>query len=247
MLLVSLSLFSFRSEAVEIDVGLALNSFNSRILSLESKSGAQEMLNNGFVSYMDRGYSQALTDNLTNLLLKVDTRFGMTNLTLFGVETVLIEGVPIVQTNVVCKFIDNHTFEQIISGINSNFNSHISETNAHYVTTELIGAVSVTNSYQYVLPSVSETNKFVLSSNAVYRISNLTQDIIFDTPETVSGKYSSFHIHLTKGSGTVTFFPNITWIYGEPPELDIEGTTYVFGFESLDGGQTWRGWIEYTY
>ncbi|MCK9154697.1 MAG: hypothetical protein M0P12_01135 [Paludibacteraceae bacterium] len=204
------------------------------------------MLNGGFVSYMDRGYSQVLTDNLTNLFLRIDTRFSTTNLTLFGTETVIIEGIPIVQTNIICKFIDDQTFEQAVSEINSSFSRHVSETNAHFVTSELIGAVSTTNSYQYVLPNVLYTNKIILSSNAVYCVSNMNHNVSFEIPETVEGKFSSFHLHLIKGSGTVTFFPNITWVYGEIPELDSQGTTYVLGFESLDG-QNWRGWLEYSY
>ena len=251
-LLFIIAFSSISSFAAEINVGQALSGFNSRIIYLENRDSLQEVLNGGFTSYMERGYSQSLTDNLTNLFLRINTRNGLTNLTLFGVETVIIEGTPVIQTNEICKYIDNRTFEAAVSNIYATISNqeeiveqHLSETNAHFVTADLIGAVSKTNSFLYVLPQIIETNTFVLSSNAVFVVQTGTEGVVLGSPISVPDRYSRFSLHLIKGSGTISWFPGITWIYGESPVLDEE-KTYVFGFESLDG-TNWRGWCEYTY
>lgn len=83
-------------------------------------------------------------------------------------------------------------------------------------------------------------------SNTLYTATSEPSGIVFQSPEAYTNKESRITLHLYKGASSVTWFPNITWIYGASPEFQETGKTYVLQFESVDGN-SWRGWVEYVY
>jgi len=83
-------------------------------------------------------------------------------------------------------------------------------------------------------------------SNTLYTASSEPDGIVFSQPVGYTNKESRITLHLYKGSSSVTWFTNVTWIYGSMPEWQITNKTYVIQFESKDGNR-WNGWIEYLY
>jgi len=69
--------------------------------------------------------------------------------------------------------------------------------------------------------------------------------ITFQSPEAYTNRENKITLHLKKEAGGVVWFPNLTWVYGESPDL-IPDKTHVFKFESVDG-INWRGYFEYSY
>lgn len=98
----------------------------------------------------------------------------------------------------------------------------------------------------FVKPVLRTVNLNVYS-NAIYSVTSGTAGITFPSPVIASNKESRFVVHLYKNSGNVTWFSPITWVYGEAPQWEYSNKTYVISLESIDNGQSWRGWVEYIY
>jgi len=102
--------------------------------------------------------------------------------------------------------------------------------------------------YDFVLRDVVTNAVSVeLSDNKTYYYFNDGDDLTIPTPVAITGKDNMFTLTLKKGGGNVTWFPNINWIYGEPPSLAEVGAFYVFRFRKILEEQDWDGWLEYQY
>lgn len=126
---------------------------------------------------------------------------------------------------------------------NWNNNAEIGVTNGLATTNYVNNLFSSVIFSRGVNPTISFMS---VISNTVYTSTAGISGIVFLTPETYPSKENKLTLHLYKGIGAVTWFQNITWIYGEDPQFPETNKTYVFQFESIDG-VNWRGWNEYLY
>lgn len=222
----------------QINVGPAINNLNSRVFVLENKQiTVEEILNLGFITNEVDKIALEKIGDLT--LLETDSKTNLVS-AINEVNGKAMYPVRIYDstTNNYIEFSGN----DVIIFTNGVANSQVATTNDLVILQE--------NIYQYLnnqsLSRYVTTNSYLSAySNQIYHVT-ASNNVVFNTPESYTDKESKITLHLYKGTGAVTFFPNITWIYGESPQFEVTNKTYVFQFESING-LDWRGYIEYVY